>query len=74
MDHPDCSRREAPIFNLFTKESLTRIERRIADAKAAEEAAKEKAKEEGTGGSKFAYADNKMRQEMGDQLKMFLIM
>ena len=47
---PDCSRREVPIFNLFTKESLTRIERRIADAKTAKENAKEREKEEGTEG------------------------
>ena len=42
---PECSDhlRQLSIFKLFTKESLTRIERRIADAKAAKEAAKEKA-------------------------------
>ena len=46
----DCGHRDQPLFNLFTKESLTRIERRIADAKAAQKAAKEKQEEEGTEG------------------------
>ena len=59
MDPDGCDNPQPPsIFRLFTKESLTKIDRRIKDDKLAKEAAKEKRAAEVAEGKGMYHASN----------------